>query len=41
MVGAAEAAKSAEFVFLCVPTPQREDGSADTSTLEHVVSEIA
>jgi UDPglucose 6-dehydrogenase len=41
VVGAAEAAKSSEFVFLCVPTPQREDGSADTSTLEHVVTEIA
>jgi UDPglucose 6-dehydrogenase len=41
VVGAAEAAKSSEFVFLCVPTPQHEDGSADTSTLEHVVNEIA
>ncbi|MGO9341854.1 MAG: UDP-glucose dehydrogenase family protein [Acidimicrobiales bacterium] len=41
VVGATEAAKSSEFVFLCVPTPQREDGSADTSTLEQVVTEIA
>ncbi len=41
VVGATEAAKSSEFVFLCVPTPHREDGSADTSTLEQVVTEIA
>jgi UDPglucose 6-dehydrogenase len=41
VVGATEAARSSEFVFLCVPTPQREDGSADTSTLEQVVTEIA
>ena len=26
--------RSSEFVFLCVPTPQLADGSADTSTLE-------
>src|SRR5690554_7686657 len=29
VVGAAEAAKDAEFIFLCVQTPMGEDGSAD------------
>jgi UDPglucose 6-dehydrogenase len=41
VVGAAEAARSAEFVFLCVPTPQLADGSADTSILESAVEEIS
>ena len=39
--GAEEAARSAEFVFLCVPTPQLADGSADTSMLEAAVTEIS
>jgi UDPglucose 6-dehydrogenase len=39
--GAIEAARGAEFVFLCVPTPQRPDGSADISALEAVVTEIS
>ena len=39
--GAEEAARSAEFVFLCVPTPQLSDGSADTSMLEAAVAEIS
>jgi UDPglucose 6-dehydrogenase len=39
-VGAATAARSAEFVFLCVQTPQLADGSADTSALESVAKEI-
>lgn len=34
------AVKGAEFVFLCVPTPQRADGSADVSALESAVKEI-
>ena len=29
VVGAAAAASTAEFVFLCVPTPQGDDGAAD------------
>jgi UDPglucose 6-dehydrogenase len=41
VVGATEAARSAEFVFLCVATPQLPDGSADTSMLESAVTEIA
>jgi len=39
-VGAAEAVDQAEFVFLCVPTPQRESGEADLSIVEAVVREI-
>ena len=41
VLGAAHAARSAEFVFLCVPTPQLDDGSADTSMLEAAVTEIS
>ncbi|HZJ25612.1 MAG TPA: UDP-glucose/GDP-mannose dehydrogenase family protein [Acidimicrobiia bacterium] len=41
VVGAAKAAASAEFVFLCVPTPQGEDGAADLSFVEDVAREIA
>ena len=39
--GAAAAVAGAEFVFLCVPTPQGEDGSADLSFVEAVASEIS
>ena len=31
VLGAENAVQDAEFVFLCVPTPQDEDGSADLS----------
>jgi UDPglucose 6-dehydrogenase len=41
VVGAATAAADAEFVFLCVPTPQGDDGAADVSVVEDVVREIA
>jgi UDPglucose 6-dehydrogenase len=41
VVGASEAVVGAEFVFLCVPTPQAEDGSADLSYVESVAEEIA
>lgn len=41
VVGAANAAPDAEFVFLCVPTPQGDDGSADLSFVEAVAREIA
>jgi UDPglucose 6-dehydrogenase len=36
-----EAAKGAAFVFLCVPTPQSADGSADLSYVEAAAKEIA
>lgn len=41
VVGAAEASKDAEFHYLCVPTPQGPDGSADLSYLETAASEIS
>src|SRR3954468_13302029 len=41
VLGAANAAMDAEFVFLCVPTPQGEDGSADLSYVERAAREIA
>ncbi|CAN5594254.1 UDP-glucose/GDP-mannose dehydrogenase family protein [soil metagenome] len=41
VVGAANAVAEAEVVFLCVPTPQGEDGSADLSYVEAACAEIA
>jgi UDPglucose 6-dehydrogenase len=41
VVGATAAVEGAEFVFLCVPTPQGDDGSADLSYVEAVAEEIA
>jgi UDPglucose 6-dehydrogenase len=41
VVGAATAAKDCEFAYLCVPTPQGADGSADLSYLETAAREIA
>ena len=41
VVGAATAARGAEFVFLCVQTPQSETGAADLSAVEAVVREVA
>ena len=40
VVGATAAVEGAEFVFLCVPTPQGDDGSADLSYVEAVAEEI-
>jgi UDPglucose 6-dehydrogenase len=40
VVGAKAAVEGAGFVFLCVPTPQRADGSADVDVLESVAREI-
>ena len=39
--GATAAVQGAEFVFLCVPTPQGADGSADLSFVESVAAEIS
>lgn len=36
----AEAAERADFIFLCVPTPQAPDGSADMSFVQNVAREI-
>jgi UDPglucose 6-dehydrogenase len=41
VVGAAEAAASCEFAYLCVPTPQGDDGSADLSYIEIAASQIS
>jgi UDPglucose 6-dehydrogenase len=40
VVGAALAAEGAEFVFLCVQTPQGEDGSADLTYIREAAAEI-
>ena len=40
VLGATNAVPGAEFVFLCVPTPQGEDGSADLSFIRSVAEEI-
>ena len=40
VLGAAAAAADREFVFLCVPTPQRGDGSADMAYIEAAAREI-
>lgn len=41
VVGSTEAAKSCDIAFLCVPTPQGEDGSADLSYVQRAAQEIA
>jgi UDPglucose 6-dehydrogenase len=40
VVGSAEAVADSEFVYLCVPTPQGADGSADLSYIESAAKEI-
>src|SRR5262249_293616 len=40
VLGAAHAVSDAEFVYLCVPTPQGIDGAADLSYLEAAAEEI-
>ena len=40
-VGAAAAAAEADFVFLCVQTPQGSDGAADLSYIESAATEIS
>jgi len=41
VTSAAEAAADAEFVYLCVPTPQGDDGGADLSYIETAARQIA
>ena len=41
VVGSAEAVKNCEVAFLCVPTPQGEDGSADLSYVQRASEEIS
>ncbi|MBI2709511.1 MAG: UDP-glucose/GDP-mannose dehydrogenase family protein [Actinobacteria bacterium] len=40
VLGAENAVGDAEFVFLCVPTPQSDDGSADLSYIEAAAEQI-
>ncbi|TML40756.1 MAG: nucleotide sugar dehydrogenase [Actinobacteria bacterium] len=40
VLGAPRAAAGAEFVFLCVPTPQGADGSADMSYIQAAAREV-
>lgn len=40
VVGAENAARDAEFAYLCVPTPQADDGSADLSYIETAARQI-
>src|SRR3954471_21088313 len=40
VLGGANAAKDCEIAFLCVPTPQGDDGSADLSYIEEAAREI-
>jgi UDPglucose 6-dehydrogenase len=40
VVGAENAAREAEFAYLCVPTPQGDDGSADLSYIEAAARQI-
>jgi UDPglucose 6-dehydrogenase len=40
VVGAEVAARDAEFAYLCVPTPQGDDGSADLSYIETAARQI-
>jgi UDPglucose 6-dehydrogenase len=41
VLGAANAAETSEFIYLCVPTPQGADGSADMSYIEAAAAEIS
>jgi len=40
VLGAVEAATDCEFAYLCVPTPQSDDGAADLSYIEAAAREI-
>lgn len=37
-IGSKEEMNQCDVVFVCVPTPQKEDGSCDTSIVEEVIS---
>lgn len=41
VLGSQAAAEGADIVFLCVPTPQGDDGSADLSYIQQAAREIA
>src|SRR3712207_5279422 len=39
-IGTREEVNTSQYAFICVPTPQAEDGSCDTSIVEEVVQWI-
>lgn len=39
-LGSAEALDDCDFVFICVPTPPRPDGSCDTTAVEEMVASV-
>ena len=41
VLGAESAVRDADIVFLCVPTPQGDDGSADLSYIQQAAAQIA
>ena len=41
VLGATTAAQACEFAFLCVPTPEGDDGQADLTYVERAAAEIA
>lgn len=41
VVGSADAVRNCEIAFLCVPTPQGEDGSADLSYIQQAAKDIS
>ncbi len=41
VLGAEEAAANADIIFLCVPTPQGDDGSADLTYIQQAAAQIA
>ena len=41
VLGSGNAIEGADFVYLCVPTPQRSDGSADLSYIRAAAAEIS
>ena len=41
VVGSQQAVTTSDFVFLCLPTPQGEDGRADIGSVLEVVNEIS
>ena len=40
VLGARQAVTDSEFVFLCLPTPQGDDGRADISAISEVIEEV-
>ena len=39
-IGSMQEINTCDAAFVCVPTPQSDDGSCDTSTVDEVLSEL-